>query len=368
MFLYATITFAVFWLMVLGVNSYSKQSMSAVGTISERKDLYAKIKVDNLIVGAVLIFLWVLTAFRSENIGNDTKTYIDYFNLFAREGIDVNRSFELGYQILNVLIGKITQDPHAFLVIIASILYGGTAYFLYKYSKNILVSLCLFYCVCFSIYTTMLRQGIAMVIAMYGYYQLKEGKKLKAALVFAFAMLFHTSAIVCFLFFIDTKLFANKKMVFFTTLTLSLLSMLGIFNAVFISILPQYSQYFYGRYASSGWLAVTYDLIRNSVFFWFVNKSIDKNKRSDRLIISNMVFLLLFSALGYSVNLFTRANQYFLLISIIELPNAFYFAKMKNKSLWMFIICTVMLIMFILIMVFRPNWNHLYPYEFWSYN
>lgn len=366
MLLYTVITFTVFLLMALGVNAYSKQSVCVPEATPKR--ISAKIKVVNMVVGVILLFLWALTAYRSENIGNDTKVYIYYFELFIREGIDIDRSFEIGYQILNVLIGKLTQDPHVFLVIIASILYGTMSSFLYRYSKNILVSLCLFYCVCFSIFTSMFRQGIAMVIAMYGYYQLKKGKKLNATFFFVLAVLFHTSAIVCFLLFIDTKLFKNKKIVFCTTAILALLSMSGVFNALFISILPQYAHYFYGQYASSGWLAVTYDLIRNAVFFLLVNQSVDENIKSDRLMLTNMTLLLLISSIGYSVNLFTRASQYFLLISIIELPNGLYSSKIKNKSLWMFLVCTVMLIMFMLILVFRPNWNHLYPYEFWSYN
>ena len=39
--------------------------------------------------------------------------------------------------------------------------------------------------------------------------------------------------------------------------------------------------------------------------------------------------------------------------------------KIKHFRLWLFGICIVYLAFFIATLIYRPGWNHLYPYEFW---
>ena len=365
MLLYIFIVIWIFCLSLFGVTFYAKGS-EPQRIQNKSKKARKKVKRARFLAFITLVFLWVLTAFRSSNIGNDTKNYIHYFKIFAEGGIDLKRTFELGYQMLNVFIGWFTRDPHIFLIVIATVLYLGASICIFKNSKNILISVCILFCLCFSLFASMFRQGIAMIIALYGFYQLKKNKKARAVILFLLATLFHTSAIVCFFLFIDTKLFAHKYYVLAITVAVSVLSMFGVFNSIIIALFPRYKHYFLGQYASSGWLAVSYEVIRNIVFYVITRKAINSNKREERLVLTNMSALLLCSALGFSVNLFTRLSQYFLLVAVCEIPNVLYSEKIKKKKTWAICICAVLLVMFLLILIFRPNWNHLYPYEFWS--
>lgn len=365
MILYVSITIWMFAIMIIGLRPDSQIVADLWPDKPTSGIPKTNLKVCNSLAVITLLFFWFLTAFRAENIGNDTSTYIYYFKIFSNGGIDKSRTFELGYQYLNVLIGKLTTDPHIFLIIIASIMYLGTGIYLFKYSKNILLSLCLFYCVFFSIYTSMFRQGIAMIIVVYAYELLKEKKRIFAALLFVLATLFHTSAIVCFLLFLNTRLLKKRWVVLLITAICGLLSISGVFNTVISMVVPRYSHYFMSRYASTGWLAVSYDVIRNLIWFWLGSKAVDISDQDNQLAVTDLTFLLIFGAFGYSVNLFTRAGEYFLIIAITELPNLLYTKSIKHHRIWMFCICTVMLIMFILTLIYRPGWNHLYPYELW---
>lgn len=370
MLLYVLISLWIFILMLVGLRSYpSNEPVLCLESSEGEGTVYpSRSRAVGFFVGLTLLFLWILTAFRSENIGNDTQNYIYYFKDYAEKGMDPSRRFEMGYQWLSVTIAAITDDPHVFLIIIASILYVGMSICMYKNSKNLLVSLCLFFCICFSLFASMFRQGIAMMIVMFGYYQLKKGNKIKAAAIFLVAMLFHQTAIICFALFLNTKLFKKKWLVLGISAVISVLAISGILNSVLVSIIPQYAHYFKGQYVSSGWLAVSYELVRNLVFYLIACKAVNEDDRSSRLGLTNMSMLLLCGTFGYVVNLFTRAGQYFLLIAICEIPNLLYSENIKRKKILTFSICSVMLLMFILILIFRPSWNHLYPYEFWSYN
>ena len=366
MLLYIMLSLWIFFILLLGLRPDAATTAMAWPYQSESSVANRNAKI--CIVFGLITFavLWFLTAFRSENIGNDTATYIYYFDIFSSGGIDRTRAFEIGYQYLNVLIGKVTRDPHIFLVIMATIMYFGVAFYIKKYAKNFLVSICLFFCLFFSAYTSMFRQGIAMIIILYAYQCMKEKKKIMAIVLIAIAFWFHKTAIVALLLLFCNKLFVNKKVVYLLVLISMLASQTDILYRVISIVLPGYAHYFASRYASSGWLAVSYELVRALLFFYLVSKRSNKNDAQDRLRMMNFALLLIFVSFGFTMNLFTRASQYFLLIGTVELPNFLYEKNDYAKRYWLFAIGLVSILMFMIILVFRPDWNHLYPYEFWE--
>lgn len=365
MFIYVALTLWMLLLTLIGTRRAAVSILDVLpngcyGIITTRNQ-----KVFKLIALATFVFLWFITAFRSEEIGNDTRNYIYYFKIFAESGIDLNRTFELGYQALNVLIGLFTTDPHLFLIICASIMYIGAGRYLFQYSKNILVSLCLFFCCCFSFYTSVLRQGIAMIITLYAFQKLKQHKNIQAAVLILAAAFFHTTALIFFALYLKGLLINRRHIVYVVAIFGGILSMTGILNSILTAIIPRYEHYFYGQYASSGWLAVSYEVIRSFVFYCLISKACAKTQEEDSLVLMNFAFLLILNVFGYSVNLFTRASEYFLLVAMTELPNTLSLRRLKNARYWLLGICAVMLLYFIIVLVYRPDWNYLYPYRFW---
>lgn len=365
MILYVGLTLWIFVIMIIGLRSDSIEVAECWPNQPERSLARSNKRIASGLVTLTFLILWFLTAFRSAQIGNDTNTYIYYFNIYSK-GLDLTRTFEPGYQALNYIIGKLTIDPHIFIIIIAILMYGGVVWYVHKYSRNTEISLCLFFCYFFSMFTSIFRQGIAMIIVLYGYQFLKDGKKIPAALLFLLATTFHTTAIVSFLFFLNVEVLKKKWFVFGLAVFSGLISSTGLLNTIVNTVVPRYAHYFESRYASTGWLAVSYSLVIYIIWFLLISKSVNENDKSDRIVATNFALLLIFAAFGFSVNLFTRAGEYFLLIAIVEIPNMLYRGKVNHSRLWLFGLCTLLLIMFMVTLIFRPGWNHLYPYEFWS--
>lgn len=364
MTLYIGITIWLFVLLLFSLKLYPAASAEG-GPSAPRDNTGGRGRsVLSVLALATLLFLWFLTAFRSARIGNDTQNYLMFFDLFSG-GIDRQNRIEIGYQYLNFFISKITRDHHAFLIIISTIMYAGIGFYLYRYSVNPVVSLCLFFSFFFTVYASIIRQALAMLIALYGYQCLKNGKRIPAALLFLTAMTFHATAIVCFLLFFDFKFLQNKWIVIGFTLFCVLFALSGTLKTIVNAIGPKYRQYFDSQYANSGRLAITYYMLCYLSFYLLVNKSIDAAHRPDRTVTANFALLLVITAFGYAVNLFERASEYFMLVAVTELPNMLYRGKMKYHRLWILGICAVFLTMFILILIFRPGWNYMYPYEFW---
>lgn len=365
MILYVELTLWIFIILIIGLRPDSIEVGECWPNMPEKPVARSNKRISDGITFITFASLWFLTAFRSAQIGNDTGTYIYYFNIYSR-GLDLTRSFEPGYQVLNYLIGKVTTDPHIFIIIIATIMYVGACWYIYKYSKNPAISLCLFFCYFFSMFTSIFRQGIAMIIVLYGYQLLKAGKKIPAALLFLLATTFHTTAILSFLLFLNFEFLKKKRYVFGLAVVSAFISTTGVLNTVVNTVVPRYAHYFESRYASTGWLAVSYSLIIYIIWYLLISKSVNDSEKKDRVVATNFAMLVIFAAFGFSVNLFTRAGEYFLLIAIVEIPNMLYRGKVRHFRLWLFGLCTLLLVMFIITLIYRPGWNHLYPYEFWS--
>lgn len=364
MALYLWLTAWFFILLGLGLRKDSIYLAEIWPRLPEDKKLRRDQLTVLVLVLVSFVLLWFLTAFRSSEIGNDTKNYLISFGILRNSFSDKFLA-EYGYQLLNIIINQFTHDKHAFLIIMATIMYGGLGFYIYKYSKNPAVSLCIFFGCFFSSYLCIFRQGIAMIIVLYGYEFLKRGKKIPAALLFLLATTFHTTALVAFLLFLDLKIFGKRWFVFSLAALCAIVSRLGVFETLVDMIVPRYTHYFHSKYASSGWLAITYYILLYAVIYYLISASLIEEERSDRTVAANFTFLLFFTAFGYAVNLFDRVGEYFLLIGVTEIPNMLYRGKVKHFRLWLFGVCAVMLIMFVLILIYRPGWNHMYPYEFW---
>ena len=173
------------------------------------------------------------------------------------------------------------------------------------------------------------------------------------------------TAFLCFLLFLNFDILKKWWFVLGITAACVIASLSGVMRTIVDIVFPKYTHYFESEYAGSGWRAITVYLLTYIVFYLLVAKSLDADNKTDNVIATNFTLLLLLTAFGYAVNLFERAGEYFLLIGITELPNVLYRGKVKHFRFWLLMIGTFYLILFVLILIYRPGWNHLYPYEFW---
>lgn len=71
---------------------------------------------DKLFISISFIMFFILSAFRSENIGNDTFSYISLFERIANKNdfSQFTSGYETGYVYLNKLISTINPHPQFF--------------------------------------------------------------------------------------------------------------------------------------------------------------------------------------------------------------------------------------------------------------
>lgn len=318
-----------------------------------------------LVFFLITIFvLWFLTAFRSEWIGNDTFNYVTYFQIYSDSGINFDSRLEIGYQILNILVAKISHNPYFFLGVVATLCYVGTGIYIYKYSDNLVFSTVLLFPIAYGFFATGLRQAIAMVICLYIYQAIKNRKFLLAILLILLASSFHTSALLMLAFLFHRLIPKKPFVVIPLTVILVALSLSGIMDNILPILLGDYGGYYESEELTSGWLSISYYTIRALVFYGIAFLSYEKKIKENSLVLSLFTMLLVTIAFGFSINVFTRATNYFLLISMVELPNALHRGGLKHKKILMFLLGFIMVLYFLVTLIIRPEWNRLYPYQF----
>lgn len=367
MYLYILLVALLFCGLIYSMIEKRAKIKAGESLVEAREDKLWMKRYEYLFVIYIFVILWWLTAFRAPQIGNDTKNYIDLFNSIREDGVGGNR-YEYGYQIYCYFLGLFTSNAQILLIVTATLCWGGLGVYIFLYSKDPVFSVCLAFCFCFSIFTNVLRQSIAMIILLYAYELLKNKKKFWSLLLFVLAVMFHATAIIFFVVYLYKSFPKSLRSAVIICGTIVLMSITGILERVAIKVLPEYyASYFESAWSRTGWLAISVGVVRNFVICYFVcvrNRGLEGEKRE----ISCVNYFLLCSTMcfGYALNLFDRISMYFLLPMIVDLPNSLKQEKAASGNFFKISIASALLFWFLLTLFLRPEWTCLYPYEFWN--
>ena len=146
---------------------------------------------------AFFVILTILVALRHESVGNDTRNYINYFELYSKTSWAqlVKSDMELGFAVFNKLASLVTQEPQVFFAIVAI----ATTVMIYPTYKRLCIdaSLMIVLYVFMSTFVMMfsgIRQMIAVGIGFLAYECTRNKKLVLWAFCVVLAILFHASA------------------------------------------------------------------------------------------------------------------------------------------------------------------------------
>lgn len=150
-----------------------------------------------LYVGICFAQLYLISAYRFR-IGADYSMYAIGFFSMANDGFSnlQYEDWEIGYILLNKIIGMFTAKPSAFIMISSLLPLIGPAYLIGRYSVNPFMSVFL-YVNLYLFYLDMnyIRQAIAMSIICFAYQFLRDKKFWRFLLIVAIAACFHLTVL-----------------------------------------------------------------------------------------------------------------------------------------------------------------------------
>lgn len=348
------------------------------GIIAEKHYPYLKYAMS-----LFMIILLCLTAFRGSIIGNDTVTYITYFNAISILGPWKEYGLEFGYVLINYISGLIYPRAQLFFIISAVFYYLVFIKFITEYSNSITLSVIIFFTMYFSPFLNILRQAIAVAFIVLSFVSLVKNKNVKFIIFTIIAFSLHNSAILLLCLYVFKKVnFSIKKATIIIAVVVVLTITNGFYHIVNI-IMPEYAGYF--SRGVSGRLAIPIYLLLSVIFFIIINNStnhkielntptlllnaISISKTEEYNLINWLAFTpIVLYILGFTLSIITRFSLYFEFFYVILLPNAITSIKSKDVKITL-LVCIVFCLfaIFTFSIYYRPDWNYIFPYvPFWN--
>lgn len=228
--------------------------------------------------------IWFITAFRFD-VGTDySYTYVKFFELTQLGQQPYN---EWLFQLLNNLLVELGLSYVWLFAVCGAVINVITFKLIFDHSANPLYSIAIYFCSAIFFNTlNNVRQYVAIAIAVLAFFKDKNWKSL---LIIAVACLFHSSAVLFFVFFILSKIRLNKTQLLVFSLILLVVSPLAVLLLKDILSETRYS-YFIGY--STGYSLMTV-LINLGLTFLTLVYYDEKDKKFRMLAIMQLLSFIL---------------------------------------------------------------------------
>ena len=319
-------------------------------------------------------FMFIIQGMRDIYVGVDTKAYIDIFDeIVASEGlIDFQESsflnLEIGYVLLNTAISSVSNDNHFFILVSSGIVLFLHVLFLFRNSKNIYISIYLFFGLNHFITSMVsLRQYIAIGIIMWMLPSLEKKKIFRSALIGFVAFMFHNSTVVFILAIIIAYFFKKKIKYSWYALAVLLLSLPAtiILKDFIVAFIPKYE--FYEAYmgqAGIGPFAIMCAMLYFCVFMVYSYYVKDNESEYKNILLMLMAFAVYTPFLGIYLPWAFRLTYYFTYIPLLIVPDLIEIRWRKNKMIPRVIVAFISLVLFTYQLL--TNAGNVVPYQFYN--
>ena len=324
--------------------------------------------------------LFVISGFRAWHIGNDTIRYIHVFiaNVFS---FDLSHShMEKGYLLLNKTLSFFTDNPQAILVITSFCILSGVFYFINKYSKFIFLSTLLFIILYFSTTLNIIRQCMALALILFSLNFVIKRQFIQFLLCCLLAITFHTSSIIAILlYFIYPLNIKMKNIITILVMAIIIFVFIAPFLERIVLLFSKYRVYMGNILLGEGIkIASILKTILNFFIFLFCFISyffIYSDKKNNEKFIIRPQFLVMMSLIALSIQfisirsiLLEKISLYFSIFNIISIPSFINCYSKQNKIILSFLFIAFFILYSTIILIYRPEWNRVLPFEFCFWN
>lgn len=300
--------------------------------------------LENLFMTISFFILWLIAGFRGDFTA-DYRSYSDlfhYYNNFTLiEIFNMNFYEEIGYVILNKLIGIFTDNEIYFMLIISYVILQIFYREFKKNSSYIWLSILLFINIG-AFYTSfnIMRQILAASIIFSGSKYLYERRFYKYLLIVVIATLFHKTSLLMLPFYFILNFRFNIKNVILIIIT-AFIS--GFFVDKIVEIIQSYWYTGY-TYGMSG-LNYTSAVVPLSILIFVLlhSKLLDAQKTMENIWINTVVFYAFFSVIGLKVQMLQRFSEFFGPFVLLIIP--YIISKIRDKNLRVIYLLTITILL-----------------------
>ena len=329
----------------------------------------------------LIIPLFVQCAFRATSVGNDTLTYYYGFDRIKNyssllEMVTESR-YEIGYSTVTYLFSKLGFDYYFLQLVLSAFIYFSIFVFINKYSSNFYLSCFVLVTLRYSVGTmNTTRMWLAISILLYSIDYVLNKKLIPFVLIVLLASSFHFTSLIFLLLYPLSSVKLDLKKIIIVTLSSAVVLLVGRpFFIQITSLIGRYQGYLNSEYFNfEGNIAILITLAIDLSLFIFTyyclrNESSVNSDSGISIIniqlVSALVVLSL-SIIGLSNTIMARLSAYYGVFYMLSIPNSINILSNNNSKLYIKnIIMLFLFAQFIVVMIYRPNWNGVLPYHFW---
>ena len=314
--------------------------------------IFKKLKKDNLFLVVALLHFGLLSALRNVNVGTDTLHYARGYVALGRYGHLVNHAMNSSKLFLEYMrLGSIFIKSEIGYMIFSTIPTIICVYILVKYYSFDYYSSIFVYIFSYFYFGAMntARQYMAITMTFLSFHFFNQKKYISSVFFYLLAVSIHSAAFPFFMYFIIKLIRWNeKKIMIFSIVLVSSLSLIPVFFDVMIKIWPSYAwlrkalfsakltsggrqSLVYGAYSLMAFLGMLYSILYSDNKFRITEFQCSsdiqmKIKNDERQIQFSLMALVVMACTIFfffpRVIIYSRVAMTFFAYSIILLPNA----------------------------------------------
>lgn len=330
--------------------------------------------------------LFLLMGLRGPSVGNDTMQYYQAYETLGKlPWRDVaQQRYEWGFFAFCKILYGISPHPQTLLLVTSGFFCAVMAHFLLRYGENIVLAAVLFLLLNFiAVFLNLMRQMMAVCMVILAMERWWDKKYLSSVLLLLAAPMFHRSALICLLFpFLSKRRFpAWLWIVFFGTAGVCFWQYQRLYT-IAAMLLGRYSHYLGSEFGNSNYFGMLLQaLVCLSVLLYGIYKR-RCGTQKEALPVDFQMYMLAFGTFCYIVGMrmymFSRMTPYFTIYYLTWLgkceplrrwktllfPNQSQTVRLKHYSCEPLAVIAVAAVYFLIIHLFRPEWQGIVPYCF----
>lgn len=330
------------------------------------------------------MFLWfcfivlvMVSGLRAFSVGSDTKEYVIIFNN-VESMIASNTRFEKGFLYYVYIIKSLCSDPGAFLIVSSGICVGTVCVFVFKQSKDPVMSI-LLYVLLGSYFSQMniMRQAIAASIGLFAFMIFDEKLTIRRGLCSSvFIVIAGSIHRIAYLLFAPLFVYCylhrrrrfnvNRLLCYLILLSGALFLLYPTVMRVAGFLFPRYNSYFTGKWSDSNYFASLLNTLIAFAFLLFGSVVYRKKTISEtqKYVWIMVAMHFLFAVLSMRMEIWNRVKSFFDLYTyLLWVPNSVNsISKYATRKYISVVVLLFSLAYMLIVLIFRPNWTLVVPY------
>lgn len=329
------------------------------------------------------IFAFVfISTFRDLSVGSDNPQYFLYYTTIQNSGTFCY-NFEVGFLSLNYILAKLLNlDIRALFFIISLFVSIATMLFINKFSCNKIMSFLLF--VMFGIFGQslgVLRQIISLGFILISLIFIADKKIWKGVIMIAFASLFHSTALLCFIIIPIRYIKLNHWLLLGSIVTCCIFAFTLPYLLKLVEIIiPKFDYYtryyilFPEMFQKTNLFNILYTFAMITIyavlylarFKWFKKELENDTAFTFFLTLFTIVPLVRIAGLIIGLEaVLNRINMYFFFLLIVLVPKFMNCLKKYNHSGWLYAGMYIAALAYMILVYSIHDSCGVVPYVFW---